>query len=75
LISEPLGFGPTGSNTPCGLRLEFRVIQVMPAETLLSSLGVKRLGEVLSSFGIRLAEPMLIKKTAEARIAELRNAD
>jgi hypothetical protein len=47
----------------------------MPAETLLSSLGVKRLGEVLSSFGIRLAEPMLIKKTAEARIAELRNAD
>jgi hypothetical protein len=44
----------------------------MDVETLLASLGVKRLSEVLSSFGIRLAEPMLIKKTAEARAAELR---
>ena len=52
--------------------LEFSVIQVMDVETLLASLGVKRLSEVLSSFGIRLAEPMLIKKTAEARAAELR---
>jgi hypothetical protein len=44
----------------------------MPAETLLATLGVKRLGEVLASFGIRLAEPMLVKKRAEARAAELR---
>jgi hypothetical protein len=44
----------------------------MDIQTLLASLGVKRLGEVLAAFGIRLAEPMLIKKTAEARATELR---
>ena len=44
----------------------------MALETLLASPGVKRLGEILASFGIRLAEPMLIKKKAEARLTELR---
>jgi hypothetical protein len=41
-------------------------------ETILASLGVKRLAEILLPFGIRLSEPMLIKKTAAARAAELR---
>ena len=41
-------------------------------ETILATLGVKRLGQILAPFGIRLSEPMLIKRNAEARAAELR---
>ena len=43
----------------------------MSWETILATLGVKRLGEILAPFGIRLCEAMLIKKTAEARAKEL----
>jgi hypothetical protein len=41
-------------------------------ETILAALGVKRLGEILVPFGIRLCEPMLMKREREARAAELR---
>jgi hypothetical protein len=41
-------------------------------ETILATLGVKRLGEILAPFGVRLCEPMLIRKIAEARVDELR---
>jgi hypothetical protein len=41
-------------------------------ETILATLGVKRLGEMLVPFGIRLCEPMLMKREREARAAELR---
>jgi hypothetical protein len=41
-------------------------------ETILATLGVKRLGEILVPFGIRLCEPTLIKREAEAHVAALR---
>jgi hypothetical protein len=41
-------------------------------ETILGALGVKRLGEILAPFGIRLSEPMLIKRNAESHAAALR---
>ena len=44
----------------------------MSIETLLASKAAKALIELLAPFGIRLLEPMLIKKTAKARMAELR---
>jgi hypothetical protein len=54
------------------LRYAMDLSCLVSLETILATLGVKRLGEILAPFGIRLCEPMLIKRNAEARVAELR---